>query len=102
MIILVSKLLGVLMAHHIFVMRTPDRKKLLDQLHQQIIADGPRPKYPQNGPIFVSCKMPEFFEKSPLSGAGKHPDFQVTVCLRFVTTDVKFDKLWKHRIPNSC
>ena len=26
--------------------------------------------------IFVSCKMSEFLEKSPLSGAGKHPDFQ--------------------------
>jgi len=25
-----------------------------------------------------SCKMPEFFVKSPLSGAEKHPDFQVT------------------------
>lgn len=32
--------------------------KSLDQLHQQIIADGPRPKHSQNGPIFVSCKMP--------------------------------------------
>ncbi len=29
--------------------------------------------------------------KSLLSGAGKHPDFKVTSCLRFVTTDVKFD-----------
>ncbi len=26
----------------------------------------------------TSCKTPEFFEKSPLSGAGKHSDFQVT------------------------
>ncbi len=42
-------------------------------------------------PIFMSCKMPEFFKKSPLSGAEKHPDFQVTVCLRFVTTNAKFD-----------
>ena len=25
-----------------------------------------------------SCKMPESFEKSPISGAEKHPDFQVT------------------------
>ena len=33
--------------------------------------------------------MSEFFEKPLLSGAGKHPDFQVTVCLRFVTTNVK-------------
>jgi len=24
----------------------------------------------------TSCKTSEFFEKSPLSGAGKHPDFQ--------------------------
>jgi hypothetical protein len=29
-----------------------------------------------NGPIFVNCKIPELFEKSPLSGAGKHPQFQ--------------------------
>jgi hypothetical protein len=26
-----------------------------------------------------SCKISEFFEKSPLSRAGKHPDFQVTL-----------------------
>ncbi len=26
----------------------------------------------------------------PFSGAGKHPDFQVTSCLRFVSTDVDF------------
>jgi hypothetical protein len=36
--------------------------------------------------------MPEFFEKSPLSGAGKHPDFQVAVYLQNVSTDVKFDE----------
>jgi hypothetical protein len=34
--------------------------------------------------------MPEFLEKSPLSGVGKHPDFQVTLCLRNVSTDVDF------------
>jgi hypothetical protein len=45
---------------------------------------------PKNGPIFASCKMPEFFEMSPLSGAGKHPDFQVTLCHHFVTTNVDF------------
>jgi len=39
----------------------------------------------------MSCKTSEFFEKSPLSGAEKYPDFQVTACLRFVTTEVKFD-----------
>ena len=44
-----------------------------------------------SGPIFLSCKVPEFFEMSPLSGTGKHPDFQVTVCLQNVSTDVKFD-----------
>jgi len=27
----------------------------------------------------MNCKMPEFFGKSPLSGVGKHPDFQVTL-----------------------
>ena len=37
-----------------------------------------------------SCKMPEFFEKSPLSGAGKHRDFQVTSCHQNVTTNVNF------------
>ncbi|UCE38933.1 MAG: hypothetical protein JSW00_06840 [Thermoplasmata archaeon] len=37
-----------------------------------------------------SGKMPGFFEKSPLLGAGKHPDFQVTLCLHFVTTNVNF------------
>jgi hypothetical protein len=44
----------------------------------------------KKSPIFVNCKMPEFFKKSPLSGAGKHPDFQVTSCLRFVSTNVDF------------
>ena len=34
--------------------------------------------------------MIEFFEKSPLSGAGKRPDFQVTSCHRFDTTNVNF------------
>ena len=28
--------------------------------------------------------------KSPLSGAKKHPDCQVTSCLRFVTTNANF------------
>jgi hypothetical protein len=36
--------------------------------------------------------MPEFFEKLPLSGAEKHPDFQVTVCHHFDSTDAKFDE----------
>jgi len=43
-----------------------------------------------NGPIFASCKMPEFCEKSPISGAGKHPDFQVTSCLQNDSTNVDF------------
>jgi len=39
--------------------------------------------------------MPEFFEMSHLSGAGKHPDFQVTdfqvtLCLQNVTTNPNF------------
>jgi len=75
---LLSVILTVVMAHHIFVMRVPDRQKLLEQLHQQIIVDGPRPKHSQNNPIFDSYKISEFLEKSPPSGAGKHPDFQVT------------------------
>jgi len=40
---LVSTLLTVLMAHHIFVMRAPDRQKLLDRSHQPITAHEPRP-----------------------------------------------------------
>jgi hypothetical protein len=32
--------------------------------------------------------MPEFFKKSPLSEAEKHPDFQVTSCLHFDSTNV--------------
>ncbi len=38
----------------------------------------------------MSCKMPEFFEKSPLSGTEKHPDFQVTSCHHFDSTNVDF------------
>jgi hypothetical protein len=37
-----------------------------------------------------SCKMPEFFEKSPLSRARKHHIFQVTSCLQNVSTNVDF------------
>jgi len=87
---LLSVILTVVMAHYIFVMRVPDRQKLLEQLHQQIIVDGPRPKHSQNSPIFDSYKMSEFFEMSPLSGAEKYPDFQVTSCLQNVSTNVDF------------
>jgi hypothetical protein len=34
--------------------------------------------------------MPEFFEKSPLSGAGKHPDFQVTAWSSIMTLNMSF------------
>jgi hypothetical protein len=34
--------------------------------------------------------MPEFFEKPPLPKAKKHPDFQVTSCHHFVTTNDDF------------
>ena len=47
-------------------------------------------KCERNGPIFSSCKMPAFLEKSPLSCAKKYPNFQVTSCLHFVTTNVDF------------
>ena len=61
-----------------------------DQSHQLIIAPRAAHGSPQNASIFASCKMPEFFEKSTLSGAGKHPDFQVTSCHHFDTTDPNF------------
>jgi len=41
-------------------------------------------------PLWTSCKMPEFFENSPLSKAEKHPDFQVTQCHQNVSTKVDF------------
>ena len=31
------------------------------------------------------------FNKSPLSGAGKHHNFQVTLCLQNVSTNVNFE-----------
>jgi hypothetical protein len=34
--------------------------------------------------------MSEFFEKTPLSGVGKYPDFQVTSCHHFDSTSVDF------------
>jgi len=40
--------------------------------------------------IFIRYKMPEFFEKSPLSGSEKYPNFQVTSSYYFVTTNVDF------------
>jgi hypothetical protein len=75
---LLSVILTVVIAHHIFIMRVPDRSKLLEQFHQQIIVDGPHPKHSQKSPILASCKTSEFFKKSPFSRAIKHPDFQVT------------------------
>ena len=36
----------------------------------------------------TTCKIPEFFEKLPLSEAKKYPDFQVTSCYHFDTTNV--------------
>ena len=54
--------------------------KVFSQTQRSLIQEGP----PTN------CKMSEFFEKSPLSGAGKHPDFQVTSCYHFVSTNVDF------------
>jgi hypothetical protein len=78
------------MSHHIFFVRTSDRQRILDQPHQQIIVDEPRPKHSQNSPIFDSYKIPEIFENSPLSGSEKHHNFQVTSCHHFVTTNVDF------------
>jgi hypothetical protein len=50
-----------------------------------------------------SCKkMPEFFEKSPSSGAGKHPDFQVTSCLHFVITNVDFAQIESEKMSIFC
>jgi hypothetical protein len=49
-----------------------------------------------------SCKIPELFGKLPLSGAGKHLIFQVTQCLRFVTTNAKFNDRWKRQTSNIC
>jgi len=47
-------------------------------------------RYSLNDPIFLSCKIPEFFEKLLLSGSEKHSDFQVTLCLQNVSTNVDF------------
>ena len=54
---------------------------------------GPVPPANQahtKGTLPTSGKISEFFEKPPLSEAEKHPYFQVTSCLRFVTTNVDF------------
>jgi len=40
-----------------------------------------------------SCKISELFEKSPISGTGKHLDFQVTSCLQNVSTTVDFAQI---------
>jgi len=55
--------------------------KVFSQIQRLLIQQG----------LLKNCKTSEFFEKSPLSGAGKHPNFQVTACLQNDTTDVKFD-----------
>jgi hypothetical protein len=38
----------------------------------------------------LSSEIALSIHMSPLSGAGKHPDFQVTSCLQNVTTNVDF------------
>ncbi|MHC4533148.1 MAG: hypothetical protein ACYS6K_04275 [Planctomycetota bacterium] len=53
-------------------------------------------------PIFIGCKMSELFEKSPLQEAEKHPDFGVTLCRHFVSTDVKFFYVRSEIIPIFC
>jgi hypothetical protein len=40
--------------------------------------------------LIKSCKIFEFFEKSPLSIAEKQPDFQVTSCHHFDTTNANY------------
>jgi len=45
---------------------------------------------PVKGPIFMSSRMSGVFEKSPFSGTEKHPDFQVTSCHHFDTTNANF------------
>jgi hypothetical protein len=44
----------------------------------------------KSGLIFENCEMLQFSKKSLLSRAKKHPDFQVTLCHYFVSTDVNF------------
>ena len=46
--------------------------------------------------------MPEFLEKSPLSGAGKHRDFQVTLCLQNVSTNVDFAYIESEKMSIFC
>jgi hypothetical protein len=46
--------------------------------------------YPVDMAVESCKKTPEFLKKRPLSRAGKHPDFQVTLCIHFVTTNVDF------------
>ncbi len=46
--------------------------------------------------------MSEFFEKPPLSGAGKHPDFQVTSCLHFDTTNANFACIESEKMSIFC
>jgi len=67
----------------------PRQGKSLD-LELVIFFDKIGLEHGKNNSIFASCKMPEFYEKSLLSGAGKQPDFQVTFYHHFVTTNIKF------------
>jgi len=73
---LVSTLLTIPMAHHIFVMRAPNRQKLLNRSHQPIRHTEPHKDHPETGLLssvdaynspttrrLVICQ----FEKSPIS-----------------------------------
>ena len=83
--------------HTIFTERCMQVGKMADRS----IPSGPTPTAnnsaqaafqvpPKNGPIFASSRMSGTIEKLPLSGAGKHPVFQVTLCHQNVSTNVNF------------
>jgi hypothetical protein len=52
-------------------MNKPNRKVMVKIMFEDLRPD-------EIVDVRENCKMPEFFEKSPLLGTGKHPDFQVT------------------------
>jgi hypothetical protein len=53
-----------------------------------------------DGAVLSYKKIPECLEKSLLPRAKKQPDFQVTSCHHFYTTNSKIDDLWKSQTSN--
>ena len=65
-------------------------KHMIDSFEFSAFRTTPTGPSVAKGTLPTSCKTPEFFEKSPSSGAKKHQNYTVTLCIQNDTTDTNF------------